>query len=82
MIAAIIFSNTHWTFWDVFALFFIVVPLTALWFFAIFDIFRRRDMSGLAKALWLLAIILVPYLGVVFYFLFSHIAESTAYQPG
>src|SRR4051794_28604574 len=80
MISAVIFSNTVWTFWDVFVLFFIVVPLAMLWFYAIFDVFRRRDISGVAKALWLLAIIIVPYLGVIFYFLFGDLAKSTAYQ--
>ena len=81
MLGVLVFSNTYWTFWDVFALFFIFIPLVGMWFYSIFDVFRRRDMSGWSKALWLLAIIVVPYLGVIFYLLFSHIAESTAYDP-
>ena len=31
------------------------------------DNFRRRDHSGWAKALWTIAIIFVPILGVFFY---------------
>ncbi|HEV3367411.1 MAG TPA: SHOCT domain-containing protein [Acidimicrobiales bacterium] len=31
------------------------------------DIFRSRDMGGLAKALWVLFVIIVPYLGVLIY---------------
>lgn len=49
-----------------------------LWFFVFFiwiwmliavfgDIFRSRDLSGVAKAVWLLLIIVLPYLGVFLY---------------
>jgi ABC-type multidrug transport system fused ATPase/permease subunit len=49
-----------------------------LWFFLFFiwiwllivvfsDIFRSRDLSGWGKAIWLIFIILVPYLGVFVY---------------
>jgi hypothetical protein len=31
------------------------------------DIFRSRDMGVLAKALWVLFVIIVPYLGVLIY---------------
>ncbi len=52
--------------------------LTMLWFFIwilwiflviriIFDVFRSRDLSGLAKALWLIFIIVLPFLGVLIY---------------
>ena len=49
-----------------------------LWFFMFFiwiwlliivfgDIFRSHDLGGLAKALWVIFIIVVPYLGVFVY---------------
>ena len=31
------------------------------------DIFRSRDLGGLAKALWVIFVIVVPYLGVFVY---------------
>jgi hypothetical protein len=31
------------------------------------DIFRRHDNSGLSKALWVIAIVIVPWLGVLVY---------------
>lgn len=31
------------------------------------DIFRSSDMSGLTKAIWVLAIVILPYLGVFIY---------------
>src|SRR5204863_1511575 len=33
------------------------------------DIFRSRDLSGWAKALWVIFIIVLPYLGVLVYFI-------------
>lgn len=33
----------------------------------VFDIFRSRDLSNWAKALWILFIILLPYIGVLAY---------------
>src|ERR1043166_3153826 len=40
-----------------------------IWMFiAIFsDIFRRDDLSGWAKALWILFIVILPFLGILIY---------------
>jgi hypothetical protein len=46
----------------------IYVAVVATWFFSLFDLFVRGDLSGLAKALWLFAIVFVPILGVLAYF--------------
>jgi hypothetical protein len=41
--------------------------------FVIFtDLFRRTDASGFAKVLWIIFIILVPYLGVFVYLIAEH----------
>ena len=50
-------SNNYWTWWDVFFLMFIWIPMLFVWGFAIFDVFTRRDLSGWGKAAWLLAIV-------------------------
>jgi hypothetical protein len=34
------------------------------------DIFRSRDLSGVGKAVWVVFVVLVPYLGVFVYLLF------------
>src|SRR5271167_2901991 len=51
---------------DVLAIFVFV-----LWFWllitVITDLFRRHDTSGLAKAIWVIVLILFPYLGVFIY---------------
>lgn len=54
--------------------------LTMMWFFlfviwimilfrVIADVFRSHDMGGFAKALWLLFIVFLPFLGVLVYVL-------------
>jgi hypothetical protein len=58
--------GTGQVFWSMlyFFLFFI-------WFWLLItvfgDIFRSRDLGGLAKALWVIFVIVVPYLGVFVY---------------
>jgi predicted membrane channel-forming protein YqfA (hemolysin III family) len=51
---------------DVFSIFIFV-----LWFWLLItvfgDLFRRRDMSGLAKVLWVIVLIVFPYIGVFVY---------------
>ena len=36
------------------------------------DIFRRRDVGGGTKALWIIFVILLPYLGVLVYLIANH----------
>ena len=52
--------------WTIF-IFFIWI----IWFWLLFtvfvDVFRRHDISGGKKVLWLLLVILVPFLGVFIY---------------
>jgi hypothetical protein len=54
------------------------VFLSMLWFFLFFiwiwllivvfsDLFRSHDLSGWAKAFWVIGIIILPYLGVLLY---------------
>ena len=59
-----------YTFFDFFwsmLVFFIWVMWFWLLFTIWFDIFRRDDISGWSKALWLLFTILLPFLGVFVY---------------
>jgi TRAP-type C4-dicarboxylate transport system permease small subunit len=36
------------------------------------DIFRRRDISGWAKAAWVVLIVILPWIGVLVYLIFNH----------
>jgi hypothetical protein len=58
-------------FWTILIFFGFVFWLVIL-FNVIGDIFRRHDISGWGKVLWLVAIILVPYLGVFIYLILEH----------
>ena len=51
---------------DVITIFFFVVLLWLL-FIVFSDLFRRHDISGLGKALWVIALLIFPYLGVFIY---------------
>ncbi len=56
-------------FWQGFFTILIFLPLAFLWGFALVDLFTRKDLSGWAIALWLIAIIIVPIFGVLIYFI-------------
>lgn len=56
-------------FWDVFFLLLIWIPLLTLWIFALADIFRRRDMHGYSKALWVACVVFLPWIGTFIYLL-------------
>lgn len=46
------------------------------------DIFRRQDMGGFMKAIWIVVLIVMPFLGVLIYLIAYHsgIAERNANQ--
>ena len=62
------FLDVLWTM-VIFFCFFIWIWLL----FTIFaDLFRRHDASGFTKALWIIFVILLPYLGVLVYIIVEH----------
>jgi len=53
-------------FWTIFELFLWIIWIWILiWIFI--DIFRSRDLSGWAKALWFLFVLFIPLIGVLVY---------------
>lgn len=65
------------TFWDFFFVMLIWVPLLVVWFATIKDIISRPDISGWAKAAWMLAVIFLPFLGTLVYL----IARPQVFMP-
>lgn len=57
--------------WDI-----LVVFAFVIWFWLLItvftDLFRRHDTSGFAKVLWVIFVIIAPYLGVLIYLLAEH----------
>jgi Phospholipase_D-nuclease N-terminal/Short C-terminal domain len=47
-----------------------------IWFWLLItvfaDLFRRHDTSGVSKVLWVIFVIILPYLGVLIYLLVEH----------
>ena len=58
-------------FWTMLIFFAFVVWIWIL-FTVMIDIFRRHDTSGFAKVLWIIFIVVLPYLGVFVYLIFEH----------
>lgn len=54
-------------FWSIF-IFFLMVAWIWVIVGVISDVMRSKDLDGLAKGLWVLGIIVVPWLGVLAYF--------------
>ena len=59
------------TIWDILIIFawviFIWIAITVL-----LDVFRRRDISGWAKAAWVIFVVLIPWIGVLVYLIANH----------
>jgi len=64
------------SFWDFFWLLLIWLPLMLLWAFALVDIFRRDDLKGWLKALWIVVIILLPFFGTLIYLIFRPVGAT------
>lgn len=45
----------------------LLLPVLLLWAYALVDIIRRDDLSSAAKTLWVVAILVLPYLGALIY---------------
>jgi Phospholipase_D-nuclease N-terminal/Short C-terminal domain len=55
------------TFWETFFLVLLFLPLAMVWAFALIDIFRRDDIGGGSKALWVVCVVVLPFLGTLIY---------------
>jgi predicted PurR-regulated permease PerM len=62
------FLNVLWDILIIFAwVIFIWIAITVL-----IDVFRRRDISGWVKALWVVFIVILPWIGVLVYLIVNH----------
>ena len=64
------------SFWSTFWTLLIFIPLLLLWVFSLIDLFGNPDVSGLAKALWAIAIVLVPIIGMITYFVVMYPSDA------
>ena len=62
------FLDVFWTM----ILFFFWVAWIAILVTVVMDLFRRHDTSGFAKVLWIIFVIVLPFLGVFIYLIANH----------
>ena len=72
------FLNILWTM----IIFFAWVAWIWILIVILIDVFRRRDESGWVKALWVIFMIVLPFIGVLVYLIVNHdgMAERSAQQ--
>ena len=68
-------------FWT-FLWFFLWIAWIVVLFRVIFDIFRSKDMGGVGKALWVIFVIFLPFLGVLVYLIARPEEKRTLTCPG
>jgi Short C-terminal domain/Phospholipase_D-nuclease N-terminal len=78
----VILASSNYPFLEVFwtmLIFFVFVIWLWILIGVFADIFRRHDTSGFAKVLWIIFIVILPYLGVFVYLIAEHrgMAERT-----
>lgn len=66
------------SFWDVFFVLLIWIPLIMIWVFVLMDLFAREDLNGWIKALWVFVIIILPFFGALFYLIFRPFTAADA----
>jgi hypothetical protein len=74
MLSIVIFATSYpllEVFWTMLIFFAFVVWVWIL-FTVLADLFRRHDTSGFSKVLWIVFIIVLPYLGVFVYLIVEH----------
>jgi len=81
----VILASSSYPFLEVFwtmLIFFVFVIWLWILIGVFADIFRRHDTSGWAKVLWIIFIVILPYLGVFIYLIAEHrgMAERAAKQ--
>jgi len=58
-------------FWSMIIFFFWVIWIWIV-ITVLIDVFRRHDIGGLAKALWVIFVVILPWLGVLIYLIVEH----------
>jgi Phospholipase_D-nuclease N-terminal len=46
-----------------------VILFLIMWIRAVVDVFRRRDLSVAAKAAWTIVMLLIPFIGLLLYYM-------------
>lgn len=55
----------------------VIVLFLVLWVRAVIDVFRRNDLSGGGKALWIVAMLIFPFIGLLVYTMLRPASATT-----
>jgi Phospholipase_D-nuclease N-terminal len=55
----------------------VVVLFLVLWVRAVIDVFRRNDLSGGGKALWIIGMLIFPFIGLLLYVMLRPATATT-----
>jgi len=69
-------------FWHVLWVCFIVIPIALLWIAVVVELFRRHDLSGWMKLLWLLFVLVFPVIGAITYIIVTWLRADRARDLG
>jgi hypothetical protein len=53
--------------WEFFLVLLVVMPIVTMWIACLIDMIMRPDLSGWAKAAWMLGVIFFPLIGSLIY---------------
>ena len=69
-----VFLNDYpfWSLMETMLVFFVWVIWLWLLFTVFIDIFRRHDIGGWSKAIWVVFLVVLPYIGVLVYLIVEH----------
>ena len=61
------FNGNLWDFFWTMAIIFFWIIAIMIWFQIFFDLFRRDDLGGGVKAIWIVALIIIPWVTALVY---------------
>jgi Phospholipase_D-nuclease N-terminal len=59
-----------------------VILFLIMWVRAVMDVFRRGDLSGAAKSAWAIIMLLVPFIGLLLYYMIRPSDAQIAQRGG
>jgi Phospholipase_D-nuclease N-terminal len=69
-------------FWHVLWVCLVVIPIALLWIAVVVELFRRHDLSGSMKLLWLLFVLVLPVIGAITYVIVTWLQADRARDLG
>jgi Phospholipase_D-nuclease N-terminal len=69
-------------FWHVLWVCLVVIPIALLWIAIVVELFRRNDLSGWMKLLWLLFVLVFPVIGAITYVIVTWLQADRARDLG